>query len=119
MTVIKGEKIEENVTSMSISKPLQLAPLKLFWGIIIGGLITFSGTLPFAILRMINTTQGNIQMADTFEHIIGPWVSTGIGLIFLMIGLFFSTVVGFVNARKAIITEGVESCVYYALEEKK
>ncbi len=119
VTVIKGEKIEENVTSMSVSKPLQLAPMKLFWGIIVGGLITLSGTLPFAILRMINTTQGNIQMADTFEHIIGPWVSTGVGLIFLMIGLFFSTIVGFVKARKAIITEGVESCVFYSIQETK
>ncbi|MCK5303695.1 MAG: hypothetical protein KAJ72_00480 [Candidatus Heimdallarchaeota archaeon] len=119
VTTIKGEKIEDNTISMTTSKPLQLAPKKLFWGILVGGLITLSGTLPFAVLRMINTTQGSIQMANTFEHIIGPWVSTGVGLIFLMIGLFFSTIVGFVNARKAIITEGVESCVFYSIQEKK
>ncbi len=119
VTVIKGEKIDHNVNAITMSKSLKLAPMKLFWGMIVGALITLSGTLPFAILRMINTTQGNIQIADTFEHIIGPWVSTGVGLIFLMIGLFFSTIVGFVNARKAIITEGVESCVYYSVAEKK
>lgn len=99
-------------------KPLKLSPMKLFIGILIGAVIVLIGTLPFAILRISYQFQGLTQSQLTVEHLIGPIVSTGVGLIFLMIGLFFSTIVGFVKARKAIISEGVESCVYYSIEKK-
>jgi len=119
VNIIKGEVSKDELASMTPTKPLSLAPMKHFIGIIIGGFIVLTGSIPFAMLRMINTANGNIQIANTFEHIIGPWVSTGVGIIFLMIGLFFSTIVGYVKARKTIISEGVESCVYYTLEKKK
>ena len=119
VNVIKGDVSKDELASMIPSNPLSLAPKKLFAGILAGGIVVILGTLPLALLRMINTAKGDIQLANTFEHIIGPWVSTGVGIIFLMIGLFFSTIVGYVKARKAIISEGVESCVYYTLEKKK
>jgi len=53
------------------------------------------------------------------EHFIGPWVAVGNGLIFYYIGRFFSTIVGFVQARRQIISEGVESAVSYYLEKEK
>ncbi len=100
-------------------KPLKLSPIKLFIGLIIGAFIVLLGTLPLAILRISYQFQGLTQNQLIIEHLIGPIVSLGVAIIFLMIGLFFSTIVGFVKARKAIISEGVESCVYYSIEKSK
>ena len=53
------------------------------------------------------------------EHFIGPWVAVGVGTIFFFIGKFFSTIVGFVKARHQLISEGVESAVYYVVGKKQ
>ena len=52
------------------------------------------------------------------ERMIGTTVSLGVGTIFFFIGMFFSTIVTFVSGRRALISEGVESCVYYAAEKQ-
>jgi hypothetical protein len=97
---------------------MDLAPKKLFIGILIGAIIVILGTVLFANWRIIVFNPGNLLPQAIVEHIIGPWNTLGVGIIFLMIGLFFDTIVGFVKARKTIISEGVETSVYYTLEKK-
>ncbi|MHA2285058.1 MAG: hypothetical protein ACXABZ_04240 [Candidatus Thorarchaeota archaeon] len=38
-------------------------------------------------------------------------------MFFFFIGMFFSLIVTFVKGRKMLISEGMESCVYYAMEK--
>lgn len=126
----KEEKAEDSTLD-----PMSLAPRKLFLGIIIGVVIVVIGTFPLALLRMANTEtflvellaertdsaafQVSKQTQLMLEHFIGPWVTVGVGLIFFSIGQFFSAIVGFVKARRQIISEGVESVAYYVQEKKK
>jgi hypothetical protein len=49
---------------------------------------------------------------------IGTTVALGVGTIFFFIGLFFGTIVAFVSGRRTLISEGVETCVYYAAEKQ-
>ncbi|MHA1953908.1 MAG: hypothetical protein ACW96U_08180 [Candidatus Heimdallarchaeaceae archaeon] len=116
VNVIKGDKKREE-PPIAPEKPIKLSPLKLFFGLIFGVFLVILGTLPLAVLRISYKLQGMENQQWITEHLIGPVVTTGIATIFLMIGLFFSTIVGFVKARKSIISEGVESCVYYTLEK--
>ena len=116
VNAIKEDKSRSELP-MSPEKPLKLTPMKLFIGLVSGAFLVLLGTLPLAVLRISYAFQLNTQAQLTVEHLIGPIVSTGVGIIFLMIGLFFSTIVGFVKARRSIISEGVESCVYYTLEK--
>lgn len=94
------------------------APFKLFIGILVGVEIALLGTFPLILFRIGTHLTGMTTAANMYKAFIGPWVSVGIGLIFFMIGMFFSTIVGFVKGRRAIISEGVQTCVYYTLEKK-
>jgi len=40
-------------------------------------------------------------------------------MIFFFIGLFFGTIGTFVSGRKTMISEGVETCVYYVAEKQE
>ena len=52
------------------------------------------------------------------ERMIGTTVALGVGMIFFFIGLAFGTIVAFVSGRRTMISEGVETCVYYAAEKQ-
>ena len=113
VSAIKGEKVE-GVLGFAVENPLSLAPKKLFGGMILGGVIAAMGTFPLAWIR--------IAVPDLFfiaERMIGTTVALGIGMIFFFIGLFFGTIGTFVSGRKTMISEGVETCVYYMAEKKE
>ncbi|MHA1576848.1 MAG: hypothetical protein ACTSU3_05755 [Candidatus Thorarchaeota archaeon] len=113
VSVIKGEQPQAPSPSMA-SNPMLLAPRKLFVGIIIGVIIVVLGTFPLAWMRIGASTIEFLMI----EHMIGAVVSTGVGLIFFFIGMFFSIIVSYVKARRQIISEGVESCVLYSMEKQ-
>ncbi|MHA2261389.1 MAG: hypothetical protein ACXAEN_03265 [Candidatus Thorarchaeota archaeon] len=116
VAAIKGDP----PSAASAASPTNLgafAPKKLFLGIIIGVLIAFTGALPVAWIRAVTPPTDVLKLM--LEHFIGPWIALGIGLIFFFIGMFFSLIVTFVKGRRVLIGEGVETCVYYALEKSK
>ncbi|MHA2190039.1 MAG: hypothetical protein ACXAAP_07385 [Candidatus Thorarchaeota archaeon] len=112
VSAIKGEQIDGTMMPSS-TKPGALAPRKLFLGIVIGAIIAWLGTFPIAWMRIGATP----EMFLILERIIGVTVALGVGTIFFFIGMFFSLIVTFVKGRKMLISEGVESCVYYAMEK--
>lgn len=132
---IKGESVaSKDSEAESIISPMSFAPKKLFYGIVVGAVIIVLGTFPLALLRIFNTEifltellagQTSSAAFETakqtqlmLEHFIGPWVTVGVGLIFFSIGKFFSTIVIFVKARRIMMSEGIESAVYHALNKK-
>ena len=112
VAAIKGDQPQAPSPTMSIN-PMSLVPKNLFVGIIIGVIVVVLGTFPLAWMRIGASTIEFLML----EHMIGAVVSLGVGLIFFFIGIFFSTIVSFVKARRQIISEGVESCVLYAMEK--
>ncbi|MCZ6648575.1 MAG: hypothetical protein O7B30_04970 [Thaumarchaeota archaeon] len=130
---IKGEAVEDAVGKSPIN-PMSLVTRGLFYGMILGFAIILIGTFPLALLRIANTQtfltellagrtdsiafQVSKQTQLMLEHFIGPFVGLGNAIIFFFIGRFFGVIVGFVQARRQIISEGVESAVIYANEKK-
>ncbi len=114
VSAIKGENVD-NASGFSVTDPMSLAPKKLFYGILGGAIIAALGTIPLALIRAI------VGPSDTLffivERMIGTTVALGVGTIFFFIGMFFSTIVTFVSGRRTLISEGVESCVFYAAEK--
>ncbi|MHA1864060.1 MAG: hypothetical protein ACTSWA_09865, partial [Candidatus Thorarchaeota archaeon] len=112
VSAIKGEEVE-GAPGFAVENPLSLAPKKLFGGMILGGVVAAMGTFPLAWIR--------VASPDLFliaERMIGTTVALGIGMIFFFIGLFFGTIGTFVSGRKTMISEGVETCVYYVAEKQ-
>ncbi len=128
---IKGEKTDPPM-AMAMD-PMSLAPKRLFYGILLGAIIIAIGTV-LALVRMANTEialsqvlagipdvatyQTALQTQLMLEHFIGPWAATGTGTIFFFIGKFFGSIVTFVKGRRQLISEGVQTCTYYAAEKK-
>lgn len=128
---IKGEKTDPLMVMKM--DPMSLAPRKLFFGILLGAIIIAIGTV-LALVRMANTEialkqvlagipdvatyQTALQTQLMLEHFIGPWAATGTGTIFFFIGKFFGSIVTFVKGRRQLISEGVQTCTYYAMEKK-
>ncbi len=114
-SAIKGDKVE-GAPGISVTNPLSLAPKKLFGGIILGAIISALGTFPLAWIRAISGPSSPFFLI--VERMIGTTVALGVGMIFFFIGLFFGTIGAFVSGRKTMISEGVETCVYYAAEKQ-
>ena len=74
------------------------------------------GTIPLALIRALSGPSSPLFLI--VERMIGTTVALGVGMIFFFIGLFFGTIVAFVSGRKTMISEGVETCVYYAAEKQ-
>lgn len=130
---IKGEGMEDAAGKSPVN-PMTLAPRGLFYGIMLGFAIILIGTFPLALIRIENTQvfltellagrtetlafQVSKQTQLMLEHFIGPFVGLGNAIIFFFIGRFFGVIVGFVQARRAIISEGVETAVSYSIEKR-
>jgi hypothetical protein len=103
--------------------PMKLFPKRLFVGILVGVAVVVTATLPLAWPLRVETfgvflgadlvansaAQGALSLERTLEHLILPYKLAGLGVIFYAIGRYFTTIIGFVRARKAIVTEGVAS----------
>lgn len=127
IAVARGEKAE--VEDLTIHEPMSLAPWNLFRPILVGAALVVSATLPIAILfavsihRMLGeqfaglgdpgTMSGLFKSSFLAVNLYGaslqPWMLFGMALIFFAIGRFFSNIVGFVEARRMVITEGTEA----------
>ena len=114
---------------LSVYEPMALAPWELFRPLMVGAAVVISATLPIAILlgvsihRMLEESFAGRGIpgagSDSFEswllaaNLLGasfqPWMLFGMGLILFSIGRFFTTIVGFVQARRMVIAEGVET----------
>lgn len=95
-------------------------PKKLFAPLLLGALILISTTFPLVVPLHLNLQlqQRDASIAGDTEAVssIGldmailaalrePWNFIGMGLIFFAIGKFFGTIIGFVQARKVIISD--------------
>ncbi len=103
--------------------PMKLFPKKLFMGILAGFLVVVTATIPLAWPLRIGTfgvflganlgadvaAQAAFSLERTMEHLILPYKLAGLAVIFFAIGRYFTTIIGFVRARKAIVAEGVAS----------
>lgn len=105
---------------------MDLAPWNLFRPLLVGVLIVVSGTLPVVILhgwsinRMLGEQFAGAGVAgatsDLFEssflasNLFGasltPWMLFGMGIILFSVARFFTTIVGFVEARRMVMVEG-------------
>ncbi len=101
--------------------PMTLFPKRLFAGILVGFAVVVTATIPLAWPLRIGTfdvfvganltTDAVAQAANSLEraleHLILPYKLAGLAVIFASIVRYFTTIIGFVRARKAIVTEGV------------
>jgi hypothetical protein len=115
VSAIKGEKVE-GAPGMPVANPMGRAPKKLYVGIAIGAIIAWLGTFPLAWIRAV--VGSGDPLFFIVERMIGTTVALGVGTIFFFIGMFFTAIVTFVSGRRTLISEGVESCVYYAQEKQ-
>ncbi len=107
--------------------PMKLFPKKLFMGILAGFVVIVTATVPLAWPLRIGTfdvfiganlttnavAQAAASLERIMEHLILPYKLAGLAVIFYAIGRYFMTIIGFVRARKAIVTEGVGSIAAY------
>jgi len=127
ITTAQGQQPEEE--DLTVYEPMSLAPWNLFIPLAVGAVVAISATLPVVIVLgiFIHRRLGEVfaglagpdVVSDRFEtafwvtNLIGaswqPWMLAGMGLILFAIGRFFSTIVGFVVARRVIITEGTDA----------
>ena len=125
--VSRNQKPESD--DLSVYEPMSLAPWELFRPLLVGATVVISATLPVAILLGVSIHRmlaeqfaglGNPGAgSDSFEswfmaaNLLGaslqPWMLFGMGLILFSIGRFFTTIVGFVQARRMVIAEGTET----------
>ena len=77
----------------------------------------------FAGLGNPDTFSGLFKDSFLAVQIMGatlqPWILFGMAVIFFAIGRFFTTIVGFVEARRMIIAEGTEAIAAAMREEKR
>ena len=114
-SAIKGDKVE-GAPGIHVENPMSMAPKKLFGGIVLGAIVAAMGTIPLALIRALSGPSSPLFLI--VERMIGTTVGLGVGMIFFFIGLFFGTIVTFVSGRRTMISEGVETCVYYAAEKQ-
>ena len=127
ISTAQGQRPEEE--DLTLYEPMSLAPWNLFMPLAVGAVVAISATLPVIILLaiFIHRRLGEVFaglagpdiVSDKFEtafwatNLLGaswqPWMLAGMGLILFAIGRFFTTVVGFVVARRLIITEATDA----------
>ena len=138
--VAQGERPEEE--DLTVYEPMSLAPWNLFRPLLAGAVVVISATLPVAILfgvsihRMLGEQfvgrgepgatsdlfESSFLATNLFGASLLPWMLFGMGIILFAVGRFFSTIVGFVQARRMIIAEGtgaVATAVASRQTEKK
>ena len=130
INLARGEKAQEGENEeLSGFRVMDLAPWNLFLPLLAGALVVVSGTLPVVILygwnihRMlgeqfagagaVGATSGLFESTFLATNLFGasmvPWMLFGMGVILFSVGRFFTTIVGFVEARRMVIVEGTEA----------
>ncbi len=123
----RGEKVEDE--DLTVTQPMSLAPWDLLRPHLLGEAFIFTATFPIVILfavsihRMLGQQfaglggpeavsglfKSSFLAVNLYAASLAPWMLFGMGLILFAIGRFFTTIVGFVEARHMVIKEGVES----------
>ena len=105
---------------------MELAPWNLFRPLLVGVVIVVTGTLPavtffaWSLDRMLGEQFAGAAVAgatsrlyessflanNLFGASLTPWMLFGMGIILYSVGRFFSTIVGFVEARRMVMIEG-------------
>lgn len=129
INLARGERAEDVEEELTVFKPMELAPWNLFLPLLAGAMVVVSGTLPVVILygwnihRMlgeqfagagaVGATSGLFESIFLATSLFGasmvPWMLFGMGIILFSVGRFFTTIVGFVEARRMVIVEGTEA----------
>ena len=134
INLARGERAEEAEAEAdddepTVYQPMALAPWNLFLPLLAGAMVVVSGTLPVVILygwsihRMleeqfagagaVGSTSGLFESTFLATNLFGasmvPWMLFGMGIILFSVGRFFTTIVGFVEARRMVIVEGTEA----------
>jgi hypothetical protein len=116
---------QRDTGQIELPQPMSLAPWKLFYVILAGGIITIFVTFPLILIEVQSfLTWENLALAgDTssaayssallsdrlIDAVQLPLKLFGMGLMLFGIGRTFSMIVGFVKARRQLISEGVDS----------
>ena len=123
----RGEQAEEE--DLTVHDPMSLAPWDLFRPVLVGAALVVTAALPMVILfavsihRMLEEQYAGLAepglmsglykssflVVNLYGASLQPWMLFGMALIFFSIGRFFTTIVGFVEARRMVIVEGVEA----------
>ena len=127
ISAARREEVEEE--DLTVYEPMALAPWDLFRPLVAGAAIIVSATLPVAILYAVSihrmlaeqfagrgnpgATSGLFESSFLGVNLYGaslqPWMLFGMAVILFSIGRFFTTIVGFVEARRMVIAEGTEA----------
>ena len=139
INLARGERTDEaDEEELTVFQPMALAPWNLFLPLLAGALVVVSGVLPVAILygwsihRMlgeqfagaaaVGATSGLFESTFLANNLFGasmvPWMLFGMGIILFSVGRFFSTIVGFVEARRMVIVEGTEAIAEAVLSKE-
>ena len=127
IAVARGEHPEAE--DLTVYEPMSFDPWNLFRPLLAGVAVVISATLPLTILfgvsihRMLGeqfagrgdpgAASGLFESSFLGVQVYGaslqPWMLFGMAVILFSVGRFFSTIVGFVEARRMIIIEGAEA----------
>ena len=125
--IARGERPEGE--DLTLSEPMYLAPWNLLRPHQVGLAILVSATLPVIIVYAVSIHRNFVEqfagrgeagaMSGLFKssflsvQLINaswqPWMLFGMALILYAIGGFFTTIVGFVEARRMVIAEGTQA----------
>ncbi len=116
---------QRDAEKIELPNPMSLAPWKLFYVILAGAVITILVTVPISLVEIQSfltwktlelggdTASAAYTSALLLDRLIDdtqlPLKLFGMGLMLFGIGRTFSVIVGFVKARRQIISEGFDS----------
>jgi hypothetical protein len=106
---------------VDLPKPMSLAPWKLFYFILAGSIITILVTFPLAFIEVqafltwkaaaagSSAYSSGLLLDRLLEHSLLPLKLFGLGIALMGIGRTFGVILGFVKARRQLISEGIDS----------
>ncbi len=106
---------------VDLPTPMSLAPWKLFYFILAGSIIMILVTFPLALVEVqaFLTWKGAVVGSAAYssgvfldrllEHSLLPLKLFGLGIALMGVGRTFGVILGFVKARRQLISEGIDS----------
>lgn len=121
---------KRSTEKIKLPSAMSLAPWKLFYPILAGGIILILVTFPLALIEVqsfltwktlalsgdtSSSAYASALLTDRlFEHSLMPIKLFGLGIMLFGIGRTFSVILGYVKARRALLGEGIESLMALA-----
>ncbi len=119
-------QLDEGDVEARSREAMKRFPRKLFAPLLLGTLIMISTTVPLVVPLHVNlqlqkrdadlrgdATAASATVLDIniLAALREPWNFIGMGLVFFAIGKFFGTIIGFVQARRVVISDACGSLV--------